>query len=145
MKSWLVLLAFFSPLVWGEDKTTPPLSYAHLSTGPGYLEAAASLLLVLGMIIGLAWVTRRFGLTPIAKGNAVRIIGGVSLSSRERAVLLEVEGKRILVGVAPGQVTPLLQLDDETPVPQTTTFAQDLKLAKEKATIEPARGGEAKS
>ena len=34
----------------------------------------------------------------------MRVLGGVSLGNRERAVLRSVDGTRLLVGVAPGQV-----------------------------------------
>jgi len=43
----------------------------------------------------------------------VSVIGGVSLGPRERAVLLQVGGTRLLVGVAPGQVRMLHLLDQD--------------------------------
>jgi len=41
----------------------------------------------------------------------VQVLGGVSLGTRERAVLLSVDGTRLLVGVAPGQVRTLHVLE----------------------------------
>jgi flagellar protein FliO/FliZ len=107
----------------------------------GYLEAISGLLLVLLLIMGLGWAVKRLGITPANKG-VVRIIGGVSLGARERALVLEAEGKRILVGVAPGQVRPLMRLDDvasdrseaEIRVAPAEGFSQQLQ--KEQAKVE---------
>ena len=107
----------------------------------GYLEAISGLLLVLLLIMGLGWAVKRLGITPANKG-VVRIIGGVSLGARERALVLEADGKRILVGVAPGQVRPLMRLDDAAPgrpeaeirVAPAEGFSQQLQ--KEQAKVE---------
>ena len=69
-------------------------------------------------------------LPGIGKGQ-VQILGGVSLGAREKAVLLSVEGHRLLVGIAPGRVQTLLVLaDDESPVPG---FAEQLDGASRRA------------
>jgi flagellar protein FliO/FliZ len=52
----------------------------------------------------------------MGKGR-VNVLGGVSLGAREKAVLLTVEGRRLLVGVAPGQVSTLMVLDEEAETP----------------------------
>lgn len=82
-----------------------------LSTSPvGANELAnvtMGLLLVLALIFALAWLFRRYGNLPSFNKNSIQILGGVSLGTREKAILLEVEGQRLLVGVAPGQVTRL--------------------------------------
>ena len=54
--------------------------------------------IVLGLIAALAWGLRRFGRVPMGGRGAVQVLGGVSLGSRERAVLLSVDGA--LVGGA---------------------------------------------
>jgi flagellar protein FliO/FliZ len=85
-------------------------------------------------MLGLAWVVRRFVQVPGLSKGAVRILGGVSLGARERAVLLSVDKRRILVGIAPGQVRTLVDLGEDDSVPETLTdsapqasgFAQQL-------------------
>lgn len=82
-----------------------PLSAGNL------LDTGVGLVLVLAIMLGLAWLVRRYVQVPgIGKGQ-VQIHGGVSLGAREKAVLLSVEGRRLLVGVAPGRVQTLLVLD----------------------------------
>ena len=78
----------------------------------GLGETAVGLLIVLGLIAALAWGLRRFGRVPMGGRGAVQVLGGVSLGSRERAVLLSVGDTRLLVGVAPGQVRTLHVLGD---------------------------------
>ncbi len=84
---------------------------SKLSTSPvGANELAnvtMGLLLVLALIFALAWLFRRYGNLPAFNKSNIQILGGVSLGSREKAILLEVEGQRLLVGVASGQVTKL--------------------------------------
>jgi flagellar protein FliO/FliZ len=46
-----------------------------------------------------------------SKQSVVRVVGGVSVGSRERVVVLEVAGRWIVVGVAPGQVNQLANLE----------------------------------
>lgn len=84
-----------------------------VSGAPGANDLAGvamGLLLVLGLIFALAWLFRRYGNLPSFNRSNIQVLGGVSLGGREKAVLLEVEGQRLLVGVAAGQVTNLMQL-----------------------------------
>jgi len=82
------------------------------STGTGVvLEMAALLAAVVVLILGLGWLIKRVGNFPVAGKGMVRILGGVSLGPREKAVVLEAGGRRLLVGVAPGRVQTLCVLE----------------------------------
>ncbi len=72
------------------------------------LQTFAVLVLILAAFIGLAWLLRRAsGGHGSAGGGPMRIVGGLSLGSRERIVLVEVEDTWLVVGIAPGQVRTL--------------------------------------
>lgn len=101
-------------------RSAPP----QLTDGLG--NTAIGLLVVLGLIAALAWGLRRFGRVPMGGRGVVRVLGGVSLGNRERAVLLSVDGTRLLVGVAPGQVRTLHVLNGTG----EGDFADQLDLAK---------------
>jgi flagellar protein FliO/FliZ len=75
------------------------------------LQAVGGLVLVIAFILLLAWLVRRFTNLPMAGKGAIRVLGGVALGSRERAVLLAVGGTHLLIGVAPGRVQTLHVLD----------------------------------
>jgi flagellar protein FliO/FliZ len=107
---------------------SPPLAESPLSAG-NLIETALGLVLVLGVMLALAWLVKRYVQVPgIGKGQ-VQILGGTSLGARERAVLLSVEGRRLLVGVAPGRVQTLLVLS-EAEAPPRQAFAEQLAAAR---------------
>ncbi|MCP4994529.1 MAG: flagellar biosynthetic protein FliO [Gammaproteobacteria bacterium] len=92
-------------------KSTPALATSPLNAG-SMSGAVLGLLLVLALILGLGWLLKRYGRLPTAGKGGISILGGVSLGTRERAVLLQVENTRILVGVAPGRVETLHVLEN---------------------------------
>jgi flagellar protein FliO/FliZ len=64
------------------------------------------LVVVLGLMAGAVWLLRRY--SPLQRGDgALKIVGGLALGTRERLVLVETEGVRLLLGVMPGQVKKL--------------------------------------
>jgi flagellar protein FliO/FliZ len=71
------------------------------------LSTVGGLLLVLAIIVGGAWLFKRYGQLPMGGKGMVRVVGGASVGTRERVVVVEVENQRLLLGVAPGQVRTL--------------------------------------
>ncbi len=94
-----------------QSESVPKAPVANLGAS-SVLEMAAVLTGVIFLILILAWLFKRVGNFPSAGKGMVRILGGVSLGPRERAVILEAGDKRILVGVAPGRVQTLCVLGD---------------------------------
>lgn len=85
------------------------------ATGPtagGLAQVTFALLLVLVAIFAVAWLARRMRGINNRVGDAIDILADVSLGQKERAVLLKVGQKQILVGVAPGRVNTLHVLDE---------------------------------
>jgi flagellar protein FliO/FliZ len=71
-----------------------------------------ALFLAVIAVLGLAvwWLRRR--LQPGAsRGSGARVIPVAMLGTRERIAVVEFEGRRILVGVTPQQITMLCELD----------------------------------
>jgi len=131
----LLMLAEAIGAAQGEDPAR--LIESPLSAG-NLVDTGIGLLLVLGLMLGLAWLVKRYVQVPgIGKGQ-VQIQGGVSLGAREKAVLLSVEGRRLLVGIAPGRVQTLLVLDDASV--QEVSFADQLEAASDQG--DPMRSGD---
>jgi len=134
---FLVLPSSLVAAVETEAETEVPARLAALPLDSSHLaNTAIGLVFVLALIVALAWFLRRFGgLTNAGKG-IVTIIGGVSLGTRERAVLLQVGEARILVGVSPGRVQALHVLSKEewtTSPGENSEFEEQLDMAlKEK-------------
>jgi len=76
------------------------------------LQLIAGLLVVIAAIVVLAFVMRRMTGMQTRLGGDFRVIGGISLGSRERMLLVQVGEKQLLVGVAPGRVQTLHVLDE---------------------------------
>jgi|SRR5450830_1009944 len=78
------------------------------STSGSIFTMLLGLVAVLALMVGIAWVFKRSGLAPNANGNAVaKVIGGVSVGTRERVMVIEVADQWIVIGVAPGRVNTL--------------------------------------
>ena len=80
------------------------------SNGPGaagLLQTIFALLLVLGLLIGLAWLLKRYGPKPGGGLANLRVVGALNLGGRERIMVVEVGDQWIVVGAAPGRVNAL--------------------------------------
>jgi flagellar protein FliO/FliZ len=71
------------------------------------LQVMLGLGVVLAVIMGAAWLLRRFGGMARGPASVVKVIGGSAVGQRERVVLVEVGDTWLVVGVAPGHVTAL--------------------------------------
>jgi flagellar protein FliO/FliZ len=86
------------------------------TAAPDPMAAGSLFQLLFGLIVVLiaigvtALLLRRLGRLPQGAG-AMRVIAGLSLGARERAVLIQVGDKQILLGVAPGRVQALHVLE----------------------------------
>lgn len=102
MRQALVFLSLIFPSLLHAKDVSPA---APAPVFGGVLQVGLALLLVIAAIAATAWLLRRFGPAHLAGGSAMRIVGGVMLSQRERLVLVEIGETWLVVGVAPGQVS----------------------------------------
>ncbi len=105
------LLLFLPQLVSAvtEEKTLPvdPLSASSIA------NMFMGLGLVLAIIFVMAWVVKRMGGMQLAGSQRLKVLAGLSVGTREKVVLIQVENKRLVLGVAQGQVNTLHVLDGE--------------------------------
>lgn len=143
----LSMLLSFSVLAV-EEKTVPTVtglsklksvgvSSPALSMG-NYIQMILGLVFVVLLIFALAWLVRRMGRLQSVFGGSMKLLGGLSLGQRERAVLVQVGETQMLLGVAPGNVRTLHVFDEPvvTATPGTTgdSFADKLNtVLKQKA------------
>lgn len=81
------------------------------------VDAAAGLgrmMLGLGVVIvlvfALAWAAKRLSAMRArggSSGGPIEVVGQLALGARERLLLVEVDGRRVLLGVVPGSITRL--------------------------------------
>jgi flagellar protein FliO/FliZ len=68
------------------------------------LQTIVGLVVVIGLVFGCAWLARRFGLQPGARGGIVKTVGGTSLGGKERVAVVEIGDTWLVLGAAPGNV-----------------------------------------
>ncbi|MBE0438539.1 MAG: flagellar biosynthetic protein FliO [Gammaproteobacteria bacterium] len=108
------LLALCSQLVIAaetSDSLNPTKSLSSPVTASTLLETLFGLLLVLATIAVVAWLLRRTNRFTSSANGQLRIIAGLSLGPRERAMLLQVGEQQILVGVTAHQIQTLHVLE----------------------------------
>jgi len=71
-----------------------------------------ALLVVLGAVIAAARLARRMRGLSGGTSSALEVLGQLSLGTRERAVLVRVGERQLLLGVAQGSVRTLHVFDD---------------------------------
>ncbi|MCA1322597.1 flagellar biosynthetic protein FliO [Herbaspirillum sp. alder98] len=109
------------------------------STGGSVVTMLLGLIAVLAVMAAVAWLLKRVGLTRALSGtSAARVIGGVSVGTRERVMVIEVGDQWIVVGVAPGRVNALTTMPRQEHVaaqmtpPAGPAFANWLKHTMDK-------------
>ncbi|MES9830307.1 MAG: flagellar biosynthetic protein FliO [Candidatus Thiodiazotropha sp.] len=108
MRRWPFITILFSHSLYAADTAQKQLGVNVSPLGAdSLLSTVGGLLLVLGIIIGGAWLFKRYAQMPMGGKGMVRVVGGASVGTRERVIVVEVDNQRLLLGVAPGQVRTL--------------------------------------
>ncbi len=92
-----------------------------VSAAGSLLQVFIGLVAVLLLIAATAWVAKRFGVTRGGSSSLVQVVGGASVGTRERVVVVEVGESWLVVGVAPGSVNALMTLPKGTLQPSAAT------------------------
>jgi flagellar protein FliO/FliZ len=82
-----------------------------MSASASLIQVTLALMLMVGLILGLAWLARRFGQPLFQQNKQLRLIASLSLGVKEKIILVEVEGKQLVLGVTPQQITSLHVMD----------------------------------
>nr|WP_255703514.1 flagellar biosynthetic protein FliO [Lysobacter sp. GX 14042] len=72
--------------------------------------------MVVGLILGLAWLARRVPGIGAAAGNRhLKLVGSLSIGPRERVVVVDVGGTQLLLSTGPGGTRTLHTLEQPLP------------------------------
>ena len=105
------LTACFGPVAAGVGAATGGPSVTGIAV---IGQVTLSLMLVVAVLLVLAWAMRRLGRFQSQDAANLRVLGGLRLGARERILLVEAGGRRLLVGVSPGGLRTLLVFAEET-------------------------------
>jgi len=130
---WLLsaylLLVSLSAAAQSDEPFAAPQATAHaVASGAGSVgQVTLSLLLVLAAVFAAAWLVRRLRGLGKFGSQVITVLADVGLGPKERAVLVQVGSKQLLLGVAPGRVSTLYVLDE--PVSDCAARAAPTELA----------------
>jgi flagellar protein FliO/FliZ len=126
----IILFLMFNSLVANaaleQTEMTLTKQNSALSTS-ALVETLLGLLLVLAIIVLLAWLVKRTNRFTSSANGQMKILGGLSLGPRERAVLIQVGDQQLLVGVTSQHVQTLHVLD--TPLSTTENTEQSMPFS----------------
>ncbi|MDP3608313.1 MAG: flagellar biosynthetic protein FliO [Methylophilus sp.] len=105
--STVVFLSMWSMASLAADTTSP-------SPTMSVVKMVFGLIVVLGVMALFAWGAKKFLPGVASQPSVIRVVGGASVGTRERVVVLEVAGRWLVVGVASGQVTNIANLEPGT-------------------------------
>lgn len=93
------------------------MEVSAITNTSSYVQLLVGLLLVVGLILLLAWLAKKYSLMTPGMSGAIQILSGISLGNRDRLILVEVGEKHLLLGVSPGRINTLQVFDKTTPQP----------------------------
>ena len=99
---------------------TAPVAGPDLSLPIG--QTFIALLLVLALLAGLAWALRK-GLLARRTSHGLNVETALALGERRSLVIVTVEGPRLLIGLTPGQVSLVTELQAPPTFEQTVARA----------------------
>lgn len=94
----------------------PVAGVPDISVTGELIRVVLSLAAIIALIFAAGWLTRRLQARQLIGGRRLRCVETLSLGARERVVLLEADGKRLLVGVGTGGVRALHVYEGDVPV-----------------------------
>jgi flagellar protein FliO/FliZ len=113
----------FVPAAFAAEEGAPKFAAPGLAASrsvdaaSGYGQTLLGLVLVLVAIFAVAFVAKRLRGIGSSGAHGIEVLSQASLGSKERAVIVRVDGERLLLGVASGQVSLLKTLSAESDVP----------------------------
>ena len=115
LKVHFLLLFFIMNLqvpLRAEEVAKPEIAaMPSLVTGSSVLHMFLALLLVLAVIGVIAWLLKRFGIGPGNQSNLIKVVAAAAVGQRERIVIVEIANAWLVLGVAPGHINLLHQIE----------------------------------
>ena len=93
------------------------------------LQTILALVLVLGLLLGLAWFMKRYGPRAMGASANVKLVGALNIGGRERIMVVEVGNQWIVVGASPGRVNALATMPRQEGVEQQASLAPHVPAA----------------
>lgn len=118
----LIATSLYCPLIVAQAELgaarerVEPLSAEHV------VKTLLGLILVIGVIVGLAWLVRRMGRMSGMVSGQIKIVSALSVGTREKLLLVQVGDEQFLLGATQTHINRIARLRAplEAAVPVTT-------------------------
>jgi len=132
---FFICLQFFASALYAatdEKNQTTPSVPDPVGIGD-FVQVFLGLAVVVIAIVAMAWIIKRTGYVNTRANGQLKVVGGLTLTQRERLLLVQVGKKQLLIGVAPGRISTLHELEENIDVngddkPVMESFAQKLNM-----------------
>ncbi|MDX1505858.1 MAG: flagellar biosynthetic protein FliO [Spongiibacter sp.] len=143
--TWVLLLPWWASaeeVNTAGEGTAPAAGTLPLVGGSDVIGTFGSLVLIVIALLAMAWFMRRLRQVQGPSRAGVNVVAQIPVGMKERLLVVQVEGEKLLVGCTPGSMQTLHQWtsppgDDDTAAPQGFASVIARQLAER-------RGGEAK-
>jgi len=99
-----------------------------VSSGPVDDAAVAKmifgLVVVLGLIFLSSWVLKRFNINKFGMAKSLSVSGVLPIGAKEKVVVIDVEGTRLVLGVTATTITKLHTLDSSSSISSSSSLQQ---------------------
>ncbi|MDR0934390.1 MAG: flagellar biosynthetic protein FliO [Burkholderiaceae bacterium] len=131
------LFAVALSTVHAETQSAARPAASPVSTVGYLLQGIFALLVVLGLMWGAWWLIRRTGFNRKFSGVKMKVVGGLSIGSRERVMVVEIGDHWLILGVTPNQINtlatmPKQELPEDAAGTDSPPFAAWLKKTMER-------------
>jgi len=119
MKHFFFFIFLIIPsVVFAEEKKTSLMEPLSAGSVIQVFAGLVAVLLLFGVII---FVLKRMGGFRSNQGGNMQIVDGVSVSARDRVLLVQVGEKQVLIGVSPGGISSIATFDEPVILPHENT------------------------
>ncbi|PCJ49984.1 MAG: hypothetical protein COA74_04135 [Gammaproteobacteria bacterium] len=132
IKTFLLLLLFqpFQLFAVGRTLKESPID------SEAFITMFVGLIAVIGLIFLVAVLSRKMKLMhAFTTGYQIKNLASLALTNREKVCLIEIGGKQVLLGIAPGRVNQLyvfdelIDIDSDNSSQQNNVFSKHFKKA----------------
>ncbi len=84
-----------------------PFTASNPVSMTAYLKVIIGLAFVIALFLLSSYLFKRYGNGPMAARGQLKVIDGLHISHKERLMLVDLQGKRLLLAITPGSITKL--------------------------------------
>ena len=116
MKHFFFFISLFSSSVaFAEEQKVPLIEPVSFGSVVQVFAGLAAVLLLFG---GIVFVLKRMGNFRSNTDGKMQVVDGVSVSARDRVLLIQVGEKQVLIGVSPSGISRITTFDESVISPE---------------------------